>query len=157
MTRNEIFQCQMRLHSLHGLCTKTTNRSSKNSMNHEEVAHVNPSVLKAGSCASNRSPFTRGTRATKSYGEMMMDSDISFVSSGRPSFDRGYPPRLSNMSDGLDRSFESPRKSVGGYSSSNGLSSLSYESSSSPAMVSPKRTKEALTDWILICSQSALN
>ncbi|RRT74846.1 hypothetical protein B296_00006600 [Ensete ventricosum] len=75
-----------------------------------------------------RSPFTRGTRATKSYGEMMMDSDISFVSSGRPSFDRGYPPRLSNMSDGLDRGFESPRKSVGGYSS------LSYESSSSPAM-----------------------
>ncbi|RWW69989.1 hypothetical protein BHE74_00022360 [Ensete ventricosum] len=81
-----------------------------------------------------RSPFTRGTRATKSYGEMMMDSDISFVSSGRPSFDRGYPPRLSNMSDVLDRGFESPRKSVGGYSSSNGLSSLSYESSSSPAM-----------------------
>ncbi|RWW32391.1 hypothetical protein GW17_00002928 [Ensete ventricosum] len=80
------------------------------------------------------SPFTRGTRATKSYGEMMMDSDISFVSSGRPSFDRGYPPRLSNMSDVLDRGFESPRKSVGGYSSSNGLSSLSYESSSSPAM-----------------------
>uniref|UniRef100_A0A804ILG6 RING-type E3 ubiquitin transferase n=1 Tax=Musa acuminata subsp. malaccensis TaxID=214687 RepID=A0A804ILG6_MUSAM len=60
------------------------------------VAHVNPPVLKAGSCASNRSPFTRGTRATKS--------------------------------------FESPRKSVGGYSSSNGVSSLSYESSSSPAM-----------------------
>ncbi|CAL9050207.1 unnamed protein product [Musa banksii] len=83
---------------------------------------------------SIKSPFTRGTRATKSYGEMMMDSDISFVSNGRPSFDRGYPPRLSNMSDALDRSFESPRKSVGGYSSSNGLSSLSYESSSSPAM-----------------------
>ncbi|CAD5173155.1 unnamed protein product, partial [Musa acuminata subsp. malaccensis] len=99
------------------------------------VAHVNPPVLKAGSCASNRSPFTRGTRATKSYGEMMMDSDISFVSNGRPSFDRGYPPRLSNMSDALDRSFESPRKSVGGYSSSNGVSSLSYESSSSPAML----------------------
>ncbi|CAA6662377.1 unnamed protein product [Spirodela intermedia] len=59
--------------------------------------------------------------ATRSYGEMPMpESDISFVSSGRPSVDRMYPPlhdhsdsswpsRLSGGSSALDRSFEAVR------------------------------------------------
>ncbi|XP_044471959.1 U-box domain-containing protein 35-like [Mangifera indica] len=60
-----------------------------------------------------RSPFTRKGSNGKSYGELPQpESDISFVSSGRPSIDRifpaiydGYstggrtPPRLSNYSD----------------------------------------------------------
>ncbi|WOL17397.1 U-box domain-containing protein 52-like [Canna indica] len=86
---------------------------------------------------SNRSPFTRGGRAstTKSYGEIMLESDISFVSSSRPSVERNYPPRLSNMSDSFERSFESPRNSLGAYQTGNGFSSsLSYESDSSHAM-----------------------
>lgn len=66
----------------------------------------------------NRSPFTRG-KANRSYGELsMIDSDISFVSSVRPSNDRMIvpldqdtimPPRLSNSSDPESRlSFGSP-------------------------------------------------
>ncbi|CAN0859422.1 U-box domain-containing protein 52 [Linum grandiflorum] len=62
-----------------------------------------------------RSPLTRNAVNAKSYGELKLpDSDISFVSSGRPSIDRmfpgyydnnassaetGRPPRLSNLSD----------------------------------------------------------
>ncbi|CAD5173043.1 unnamed protein product [Musa acuminata subsp. malaccensis] len=84
---------------------------------------------------SIKSPFTRGGRAstTRSYGESMADSDVSFVSSGRSS-ERSYPPRLSNLSDSYERSFESPRRSVGAVSSANGFSSVSHESSSSQNM-----------------------
>ncbi|KAL5974215.1 hypothetical protein ACLOJK_030878 [Asimina triloba] len=83
-----------------------------------------------------KSPFTsRGyisSSTVRSYGEMTSESDISFVSAGRPSVDRGRPsggffdhvesnrtPRLSNGSDVTDgRSFEymrSPFRSGGGY------------------------------------------
>lgn len=66
----------------------------------------------------NRSPFTRGRVGNKSYGELSLpESDISFVSSGRPSVDRFFPdsqdicfaPRLSNGSETESRlSFGSP-------------------------------------------------
>ncbi|WJZ85024.1 hypothetical protein VitviT2T_004593 [Vitis vinifera] len=70
-----------------------------------------------------KSPFTRGARGPngRSYGEISLpDSDISFVSSGRPSTDRMFPPfydsnidiirsnpRLSNSSDMDNQTFES--------------------------------------------------
>ncbi|KAJ6745195.1 U-BOX DOMAIN-CONTAINING PROTEIN 34-LIKE [Salix koriyanagi] len=82
-----------------------------------------------------RSPFTRRGLTGKSYGELSVpDTDISFVSSGRPSIDRIFPgfcdntetsrtpPRLSNFSDiDSNYSFESlhyARKSLdqGGFS-----------------------------------------
>lgn len=66
----------------------------------------------------------------------MVESDISFVSSSRPSIDHGHPQRFSNMLDNYERNFESPRKSVGAYSIGNELSSLSHESSSSQSVVS---------------------
>ncbi|KAF8389484.1 hypothetical protein HHK36_026179 [Tetracentron sinense] len=90
---------------------------------------------------SIKSPFTRGARGLngKSYGEISVpDTDISFVSSGRPSIDHIFPsfydnqesgrtPRLSNSSD---RSFESIRsgpKSVD-LSSIHEFSSISQDS-----------------------------
>ncbi|OAY66750.1 U-box domain-containing protein 52 [Ananas comosus] len=80
---------------------------------------------------SIRSPFGRGGRypASRMSGEMMPESDISFVSNGRPSTDRGFNARLSNMSDSFDRSFEmmqSPQNNI-----MNEFSSASFESSSS--------------------------
>ncbi|XP_020553494.1 U-box domain-containing protein 35 isoform X2 [Sesamum indicum] len=84
---------------------------------------------------SIKSPFTRG-KANRSFGELSMtDSDISFVSSGRPSSDRMMSaleqdmmmaPRLSSSSDTENRlSFGSPfarssdaNSSFGVYSSS---------------------------------------
>ncbi|XP_074565005.1 U-box domain-containing protein 52-like [Curcuma longa] len=83
---------------------------------------------------SIKSPFTRGGHisSTRSYGEVMLESDISFVSNGRPSFERTYPPRSSNVSDINNYSFESPRKSVGAQSSvGSGYSSISYENAPS--------------------------
>ncbi|KAK3031320.1 hypothetical protein RJ639_035226, partial [Escallonia herrerae] len=72
--------------------------------------------------ALNRSPFTHRRRPNgKSYGELSSpDTDISFVSSGRPSIDRLFPsycdsfemgatPRFSNFSDVDRQSFESFR------------------------------------------------
>ncbi|KAK4414907.1 U-box domain-containing protein 52 [Sesamum alatum] len=66
---------------------------------------------------SIKSPFTRG-KANRSFGELSMpDSDISFVSSGRPSSDRMMSaleqdmmmaPRLSSSSDTERLSFGSP-------------------------------------------------
>ncbi|KAF6167354.1 hypothetical protein GIB67_043215 [Kingdonia uniflora] len=69
-----------------------------------------------------KSPFGRGGRVVngRPYGEISLpDTDISFVSSGRPSTDRMFPslydhlesqtPRLSNSSDIDSRSFESVR------------------------------------------------
>lgn len=72
----------------------------------------------------SRSPFTRkGYNYKPSYGDLpMQDSDISFVSSGRPSIDRIFPtlyesqdmggratpPQISSSTDlDLTRSFES--------------------------------------------------
>ncbi|CAL9199446.1 unnamed protein product [Musa hybrid cultivar] len=80
-----------------------------------------------------RSPFGRGMRGatTKSFADLSLsDTDISFVSSGRPSTDQAFPPRLSNGSDGLDRSFEmrTPNKSVDSYSTGNEFSSISQGS-----------------------------
>ncbi|KAJ4964120.1 hypothetical protein NE237_024059 [Protea cynaroides] len=76
---------------------------------HDEMDHI-------------RSPFTRGRGPTgKSYGELSApDTDISFVSSGRPSIDRMFPSlydhlesgrtsRLSTSSDIDNRSFETLR------------------------------------------------
>ncbi|KAJ9184185.1 hypothetical protein P3X46_007951 [Hevea brasiliensis] len=90
-----------------------------------------------------RSPFTRRGVA-KSYGELSVpDTDISFVSSGRPSVDRMFPAfydvpevgrttnRLSNVSDmDSNPSFESMhygRRSID-YGSPPELSSMSYDS-----------------------------
>ncbi|CAL9779913.1 unnamed protein product, partial [Musa acuminata subsp. burmannicoides] len=55
---------------------------------------------------SMKSPFNRGMQfLTARYSsETMSGSDVSFVSSGRPSFDRAFPTRSSYMSS--DRSFE---------------------------------------------------
>lgn len=90
------------------------------------------------------SPFTRRGLNGKSYGELSVpDSDISFVSSGRPSIDRifppyydsmeyGRPPRLSNGSD-MDRqsidSLPMGRKSVDIMNSPPEFSSISQGSS----------------------------
>lgn len=97
-----------------------------------------PNMLNNKISASNRSPFTRGgrTSTTKSYGDLMLDSDISFVSSGGTSMEHSFPPRSSNVSDSFDLSFESLSRSLGSNSAGNDLSSFSYESSSSQAMVS---------------------
>ncbi|KDP33410.1 hypothetical protein JCGZ_06981 [Jatropha curcas] len=93
-----------------------------------------------------RSPFTRRGVNGKSYGELSVpDTDISFVSSGRPSVDRMFPAfydaldigrtsRLSNVSDvDCGNSFESMpygRRSIDIASGSppDFMSSMSYES-----------------------------
>ncbi|XP_061963519.1 U-box domain-containing protein 35-like [Populus nigra] len=103
-----------------------------------------------GDTESFRSPFTRRGLTGKSYGELSVpDTDISFVSSGRPSIDRIFPafydntetsrtpPRLSNFSDiDSNYSFESlhhGRKSLdqGGFSPE--LSTFSNESDQMPS------------------------
>lgn len=96
---------------------------------------------------NHRSPFTRRGNG-RSYGELSVpESDISFVSSGRPSIDRIFPnlydnnsdpnrtpPRLSNYSDmdyGPGPSFESSnygRRSVDISSSPTDFSQGSFES-----------------------------
>ncbi|CAK7354368.1 unnamed protein product [Dovyalis caffra] len=93
----------------------------------------------------NRSPFTRKGLNGKSYGELSVpDTDISFVSSGRPSIDRIFPsfydntetsrtpPRLSNISDiDSNYSFESShygRRSMDQSGFSPELSNFSNES-----------------------------
>ncbi|KAL0374672.1 UNVERIFIED_CONTAM: U-box domain-containing protein 34 [Sesamum radiatum] len=102
------------------------------------VKNNNIEHLVVGSSPKNgfvRSPFTRN-KANRSFGELaMVDSDISFVSSGRPSSDRMMSaleqdmmmaPRLSSSSDTENRlSFGSPfarssdaNSSFGVYSSS---------------------------------------
>lgn len=66
----------------------------------------------------NRSPFTRGKASMNRSYELSADSDISFVSSGRPSIDRMFPsfyditesgttPRHSNSSEYDLKSFAS--------------------------------------------------
>ncbi|KAJ8564524.1 hypothetical protein K7X08_000984 [Anisodus acutangulus] len=69
-----------------------------------------------------KSPFNRGKEINRSYGDLSMaESDLSFVSTGRPSSDRtfpfsmdihdlGLPPRLSNSSD-TDNKYSAPRLS----------------------------------------------
>ncbi|XP_042423650.1 U-box domain-containing protein 51-like [Zingiber officinale] len=66
--------------------------------------------------------------STRSYGEVMLESDISFLNNGRLNFECTYPSRLSNVSDVINYNFKSPRKSVGAHSwSGNGYSSISYK------------------------------
>ncbi|XP_050366518.1 U-box domain-containing protein 52 [Argentina anserina] len=96
---------------------------------------------------SFRSPFTRKGPNGKSYPELPMpDSDISYVSSGRPSIDRIFPtyydafdsgkatpPRMSNSTEiDMNHSFESltyhGRKSLDITSSPPTFSSISQES-----------------------------
>lgn len=99
-----------------------------------------------------RSPFTRKGYSTKSYSELP-DTDISYVSSGRPSIDRIFPsfydsteyssasrtpPRLSSTSDldmgmgfgSMGFSFESlnfGRKSIDITSPPSEISGVSFE------------------------------
>ncbi|XP_038699530.1 U-box domain-containing protein 35-like [Tripterygium wilfordii] len=108
----------------------------------------------------NRSPFNRGRASiTKSYELSTPDSDISFVSSGRPSTDRssfydptesGMASRLSISSDFDDRSFASSysgNKSIDMTSSPYNFSLSSQESgrmsSSSQSMVCNEDDVEA--------------
>ncbi|WOK99992.1 U-box domain-containing protein 52-like isoform X4 [Canna indica] len=114
---------------------ETINQNPKNGMRVSSESALTPWNLKRDT-ESIKSPFTRGgnSSAAKSYGDLKLESDISFVSSGRPSLERSYPPRLSNHSDSSNHSFESPCYSAGAYSSGNGFSSLSHESSSSQCM-----------------------
>ncbi|KAG6522788.1 hypothetical protein ZIOFF_019943 [Zingiber officinale] len=103
--------------------SEATSQSNKNAMKAASETAVNPWNLQKET-DSIKSPFNRGgsqVSTPKSYGEIMVESDLSFVSSGRPSVDRGYPPRFSNK-DNCVPNFESPR------------TSLSHESSSSQSM-----------------------
>ncbi|KAG0481875.1 hypothetical protein HPP92_009959 [Vanilla planifolia] len=81
---------------------------------------------------SIKSPFTRASRG-RSYADLSLtETDISFVSSGRPSVDRAFPPRLTNASDSHEHSFESartPLRSADSYSFGNEFSSISGASS----------------------------
>ncbi|XP_059318486.1 U-box domain-containing protein 35-like [Lycium ferocissimum] len=90
-----------------------------------------------------KSPFNRSKGVNKSYGDFSVaDSDLSFVSSGRPSSDRtflismdnnelGLPPRLSNSSD-TDNRYSAARLS----NSSETESRLSFGSSFSGTRLS---------------------
>ncbi|KAK4354069.1 hypothetical protein RND71_026263 [Anisodus tanguticus] len=90
-----------------------------------------------------KSPFNRGKGVNRSYGDLSVaDSDLSFVSTGRPSSDRtfpnsmdihdlGLPPRLSNSSD-TDNKYSAPRLS----NSSETESRLSFGSSFSATRLS---------------------
>ncbi|KAI5659192.1 hypothetical protein M9H77_27985 [Catharanthus roseus] len=100
---------------------------------------------------SIKSPFNRGKASTKPYGELSLpDTDISFVSSGRPSTERSFPissdnqdlmfaPRLSTSSETENRfSFGSPfsgsrtsdaNNSFGMFSASSQESGTSWSSS----------------------------
>lgn len=93
----------------------------------------------------NRSPFARGgTRGSSASVKpvvdySMPDSDISFVSSGRPSLDRGYGhQRLSSAVDSFEHSFDS---GYGSYSGSNDYSSYSQGSSSTAVSVQKELTQ----------------
>lgn len=50
----------------------------------------------------NRSPFTRPGRGNCRYESTIPDSDISFVSSGRPSVDRLFPSMYDDMDSGMN-------------------------------------------------------
>lgn len=88
-----------------------------------------------------KSPFNRGKVINRSYGDLSVaESDLSFVSSGRPSstfpismdsHDSGLPPRLSNSSD-TDIKYSAPRLS----NSSETESRLSFGSSYSATRLS---------------------
>ncbi|KAF3437275.1 hypothetical protein FNV43_RR20028 [Rhamnella rubrinervis] len=108
-----------------------------------ERSHFTPRILPDE--MEIRSPFTRGKASmTRSY-ELSADSDISFVSSGRPSVDRmfpsfydsmeiGTPPRYSNSSEYDIKSFASSvsgAKSIDMSSSQLEFSSTSCESANS--------------------------
>ncbi|KAM7480938.1 hypothetical protein LguiB_005521 [Lonicera macranthoides] len=110
-----------------------------------------------------KSPFTRAKASNKSYGELSLpDTDISFVSSGRPSTERMFPsfgddissaPRLSSSSDTENRiSFGgSPftGKSIdvnnllGAFGSSD-ISSVSWSSSQDEVEAEMRKLKQEL-------------
>ncbi|KAG6509625.1 hypothetical protein ZIOFF_027625 [Zingiber officinale] len=110
-------------------------QSIKNAMKGTSAASVSPwNMQKENELIG--SPFNRGgTQGStqRSYGEIFVESDISFVSNDRPSTS-GYPPRSSNLSDSYEYSFESSRKSTGAFSAGNESSYLSHASSSSQSM-----------------------
>ncbi|KAJ6697616.1 U-BOX DOMAIN-CONTAINING PROTEIN 34-LIKE [Salix purpurea] len=145
--------------SLHNQLNQTSTAPS-NPIDHLELLMYFQSVAEkppleqprksVGDTEPFRSPFTRRGLTGKSYGELSVpDSDISFVSSGRPSIDRIFPgfcdntetsrtpPRLSNFSDiDSNYSFESlhyGRKSLdqGGFSPE--LSTFSNEGDQMPS------------------------
>ncbi|XP_011006665.1 PREDICTED: U-box domain-containing protein 35 isoform X2 [Populus euphratica] len=133
--------------------TTTASMDAHNPRTHVKRAEKPPLELprkSVGDTESFRSPFTRRGLTGKSYGELSVpDTDISFVSSGRPSIDRIFPafydntetnrtpPRLSNFSDiDSNYSFESlhhGRTSLdkGGFSPE--LSTFSNESDQMPS------------------------
>ncbi|XP_011031475.1 PREDICTED: U-box domain-containing protein 35 [Populus euphratica] len=89
---------------------------------------------------NNRSPFGTGRygHSVRSFADLMSETDISFVSSSRPSTDRmssttydfmdsGLAPRLSTSSATSFASIHSGPKSVG-HNSQQGLSSVSHDS-----------------------------
>ncbi|KAJ0965557.1 hypothetical protein J5N97_026695 [Dioscorea zingiberensis] len=82
------------------------------------------------------SPFTRGNTktSTKSFTELssLTENDISFVSSGRPSVDRGFTPRQSIGSDrsSLDM-MRTPHKWMDSYSSGSEFSSFTQDTNAS--------------------------
>lgn len=103
---------------------------SPSGKNHSCICFHLDMILKLKSpWMKHRSPFTRRGNG-KSYGDLSVpESDISFISSGRPSIDRIFPslydnndptrtpPRLSNFSDmdyssNLDQSSNYGRRSV---------------------------------------------
>uniref|UniRef100_A0A7N0URN2 RING-type E3 ubiquitin transferase n=1 Tax=Kalanchoe fedtschenkoi TaxID=63787 RepID=A0A7N0URN2_KALFE len=85
-----------------------------------ERSPVNPTRKSVDESGMFRSPFTRKGYDPKIYEEMAsQDTDISFVSSGRPSIDHMFPsyydaidvgksPRMSSVSDTDYRSYELP-------------------------------------------------
>ncbi|KAM0939377.1 putative protein kinase RLK-Pelle-RLCK-IXb family [Dioscorea sansibarensis] len=81
---------------------------------------------------SIRSPFTRGSykpsARSMADSSFTSESDISFVSSGRPSVDRGFTPR---MSIGSDRSsidmMRTPHRWMDSYSSGSEFSSVTQD------------------------------
>ncbi|XP_027189273.1 U-box domain-containing protein 52-like isoform X2 [Cicer arietinum] len=75
---------------------------------------------------SFRSPFTRKRPDDKSYGDLsMQDTDITFISSGRPSTDRLFPSMYNNNNNS-ESSFSNPRLSYS--SDTDGNLSYSFES-----------------------------
>ncbi|KAL0903339.1 hypothetical protein M5K25_027711 [Dendrobium thyrsiflorum] len=79
-------------------------------IDHQHESGVKGNITPNAQCLQDesiKSPFTRGFHG-KSYADhSRTETDISFVSLGRPSTDRAFLPRLSNYSNDHDHSFES--------------------------------------------------
>ncbi|GMH11806.1 hypothetical protein Nepgr_013647 [Nepenthes gracilis] len=74
------------------------------------------SPLQANDNVEFRSPFARGGRHPhiKSYGELLSETDISFVSSGRPSVDKLFPSLYDSVESGGTPNMSLHRKSLDG-------------------------------------------